>query len=366
MKFSLSSGDLASRRSLSSGDLASRRSLALGGLALLLATSLLMSPQRVEAKPKKLMVVIFDGFGTPARARVWGRVLEDKGFSAPKKKESRWRRLKRSYRLLESDEVPNAKVALRVGQGKPAALLSDKEGLFSLELVGLPVGRHPVTARLPGHRGPLRVMAGQIVVAPTKPGVAVLSDIDDTVLKTGVGNKLKLIKKVLFGNAHQLKSFPYAPALYRELAARGYPLVFVSGSPINLYPRLRTFFRLRRFPRGSMRLKNLGLGKGSDSLFAQKAYKLAKLREAAALLPGYRFVLIGDSGEKDPEIYRALKKALPRRVVSVLIHNVNKAEAKAPRFAGQLLFGDYRQAARALRKGKLLSAAALGRVEKTP
>lgn len=338
------------------------RRLLLASLSLLVVTA---APEPAGARRnKKRMVVVYDGFGTPAKARVWGRVLYDKGFDTPQKRERWTRRLRRSWRLLESDEIPHAKLTLVVGKTRHA-LTADEEGLFMLELVGLAVGPHTVGAELPGE-APYRVLSGRIMVAPKEPGVAVLSDIDDTVLQTGVKNKLKMIKKVLFSNVHQLKTYPYAAALYRALAQRGAPVVFVSGSPINLYPRLHGFFRLRGFPRAPMRLKNLGVAKGSDSLFEQKKYKLGKLREALALLPGYRFILIGDSGEKDPEIYRTLRAEAKRRIAAVLIHNVSKASAKHARYRGQHLFGDYRQAARYLAKRKLLSASDVTTVASQP
>ena len=336
--------------------------LLLVSLSLLIVTAV---PATAAARRNnKRIVVAFDGFGTPAKARVWGRVLYDKGFDTPRKHERWTRRLRRSWRLLESDEIPHAKLELVVGKTRHA-LTADEEGLFSLELVGLAAGIHTVGAELPG-RAPYRVLSGRIMVAPKKPGVAVLSDIDDTVLQTGVKNKLKMMKKVLFSHVHQLQTYPYAAALFRALVKRGAPVVFVSGSPINLYPRLHGFFRLRGFPRAPLRLKNLGVAKGSDSLFGQKKYKLAKLREALALLPGYRFILLGDSGEKDPEIYRALRAEAQKRVAAVLIHNVSKASAKDARYRGQLLFSDYRQAARYLAKRKLLSAADVASVASKP
>ena len=240
-------------------------------------------------------------------------------------------------------------------------LKSDDEGLFSVNVRGLGVGAHEVKAKLLETR-PYRVRTGRIFVAPRPEPkgalrLAVISDIDDTVMQTGVKNKLKLIKKVLLSNATQLKTYRGAPALFRRFAACGLSVVFVSGSPINLYPRLRAFFRLRGFPRAPMLLKKLGLGKGSDSLFGQKTYKLKRIMEAFRLLPRYRFILIGDSGEKDPEIYRAVAKRFPKRVAAVLIHNVSHAKVDDDRYGGQYLFAGYRQAGDYLVRRKLLPVA---------
>jgi phosphatidate phosphatase APP1 len=232
---------------------------------------------------------------------------------------------------------------------------SDEEGLFRLDLPGpLPVGRHPVKATLHDDERRFRVAPASLQVFAAKPGVAVISDIDDTVLDSQVRSKRKLVWKVLTSNARKLKTFAGAPELYRALAKKGYPIVFVSGSPINLYTRLRRFFGLRGFPAAPLMLKNLGRGEGSDSLLEQQAYKLKRIDEVAALLPGYRLILIGDSGEKDPEIYARAAKKRPKQVKAILIHDVTGEKQSASRFRGQLLFKRYARAAGQLRKQALL------------
>jgi phosphatidate phosphatase APP1 len=189
--------------------------------------------------------------------------------------------------VLESDEIPHAKVEISV-LGKKHRVVADEEGLFSLELRGpLPIGDHPVGGRLLESRRPQRTLAGrlQVVAAAPKSGavpLAVVSDIDDTVLDSQVTSKRKLIWRVLTSNARKLKTFKGAPALFRQFRARGYPIVFVSGSPINLYTRLQRFFALRGFPAAPLLLKNIG----SDKLTDQEGYKLRRLELVRRLLAG--------------------------------------------------------------------------------
>jgi phosphatidate phosphatase APP1 len=331
-------------------------------IAVALSLACMAAPSTATAKKKLAMILIYDGFGTPARARVWGRVVEDKGFDRPRKKERWTQRLKRSVRLLESDEIPHAELSLAVGK-RVQRVKADHEGIFRVDLVGLAPGTHQVDAKLLGRTASkvrsFRSRIGRIYVAPKarKNSVAVISDIDDTVLDSGVTNKARLIKRLLFSNVHRMKSFAYAAALYRVFRARKMPIVFVSGSPINLQPRLTGFFALRGFPRAPLLLKNLGTSKGSDSLFKQRAYKLKRIKEAMALLPGYRLLLIGDSGEKDPEIYRAVSKLPGAKVVATLIHAIGKSKANDARFAGQVLFRSYLVAAQTLAKRGLVSSA---------
>jgi phosphatidate phosphatase APP1 len=329
--------------------------------ALLLAAAALLAAPPAAARKRPVVVVIYNGFGTTAQARLWGRVLEDRGLDQPRPDESTARKLKRSFTELESDEVPDLPVTIKV-LGKSHELKTDKEGLFVLHLAGpLPEGSHEVTAAT-GTRA-FRVEPGRLLVVPRKPGTVVISDIDDTVLQTGVGNKARMLARVLLSNAHDLKTFDGAPQLYQAWARRGYPVVFVSGSPINLYSRLTQFLALRGFPPAALLLKNLGVRKGSDSLTDQVKYKLRRIREVRALLPGYRLILVGDTGEKDPEIYAEVRRGAPDDVVAIGMHRVSKTAPGAPRVAGQLLFDRYPELARALQERGLLEAAEARAVE---
>jgi len=330
-----------------------------------LVLSLLLLPLVARAEEERAVVVFYDGFGTPAKARLWGRVLEDNEHGKAKKSDSWRRKLRRNLSALESDEVPHASLRVKV-LGREHPLKADEEGLFSLELKGpLPVDSHPVTATaLKGWEGRFRVEQGRLHISPKGPGVMVLSDIDDTVLDTGVTSKRKLIRRALLSSARDLKAFPHAPALYRVWSRAGLPLVFVSGSPINLYSQLRSFLTLTGFPRGPMLLKNLGLSKGSDALKEQQAYKLRRINEALKILPGYRLILVGDSGEKDPEIYQEVLKQHPKMVQGMYIHNVTKADPKAARFAGQVVFKSYKKLAKHLLKQGLLTKAQYKQVKK--
>jgi phosphatidate phosphatase APP1 len=308
------------------------------------------------ARSRPALIVLNNGFGTEKAARVWGRALYDTGRGPAQPDESKWRKVKRSLGELDSDEMRDVNLTVKV-LGKSYAARADHEGMFRVDLAGpLPLGTHDVDARIE-HKPGFRTEAGRLQIFPGKPGTAVISDIDDTVLQSNVANKGALIRKVLSSNAHDLQTFPQAPALYRIWAKRGYPIVFVSGSPQNLYSRLTHFFTLRGFPTASaLLLKNLGLEKGADSLFETHKYKLRRIREVRELLPGYRLLLVGDSGEKDPETYAELRKQDAAAVLAVMIHRVTKEQAVSRRFAGQLVFDSFGELGRELHKRGLLSA----------
>jgi len=319
-------------------------------------------PASAMAGDERTMTLIYNGIGTTAGARLWGRVIEHPDIAPPAKGEGRLKKAWRTIKVMETDEVPKARVQIEV-LGRKLLTTTDEEGFFKVDVKGpIKVGRHRVMGKCL-RLGPTPAVApGELHVLPSKPGVAVLSDMDDTLLRTGVANKARMIKRVLLSNFHDLRAFNHAPALYKVWAARGYPLVFVSGSPFNLYARLSAFLRGQGLPPSPIRLKDFG----TDALTEQVAYKIKRIYEVMALLPGYRFILVGDSGEKDPEIYRAVRAKMPKAVMITLIHRVSNERMDSPRFKGQLLFNFYSSLARKLEDQGMLTAQEAGEVVAAP
>ena len=122
-------------------------------------------------------------------------------------------------------------------------------------------------------------------------------------------------------------------------AQKTQPLAFfyVSGSPQNFYVRLHHFLEDNGFPGGPIVLKNLG----DDKLFSQDDYKLGRIEKILAAFPQMRFVLVGDTGERDPEIYRLIRARHPERVVAVVIRKVAGSKHLEPaRLAGFTMVDD--------------------------
>jgi phosphatidate phosphatase APP1 len=184
-------------------------------------------------------------------------------------------------------------------------------------------------AMLP-QKGDTRNFAGEALMVPAK-GLSVISDIDDTVKLSQVTDK-----QALLANSF-LKPFVAAPgmaALYRKLADQGAVFHYVSSSPWQLYPPLRDFFDSSGLPKGSFHLRDFRL-KDESFLDLFKASRETKTRAIEALLadfPGRDFVLVGDSGEADPEIYGDIARRHPGRVRAILIRNVTGEHAEDSRF----------------------------------
>jgi phosphatidate phosphatase APP1 len=273
--------------------------------------------------PADLRIESYDGHGGPQGVVVRGRVLDDPLPSAPVRGEGVGAAITRTLRHFLTDELPGVPLRVTVGDAT-VETVTDAEGYF---LLRLPPAREHLSS--PWTSGTVELAAAYRgldlpVTAPLEvrvPGAdarfGIVSDIDDTVLETGVQRVGRMIRQTLTGSALTRSPFVGAAELYRDLAADdANPVFYVSSSPWNLHAFLVAFLRHHRFPQGPVLLRDLlGTAAGAEQ-------KTDRIQEVLDLHPHLRFVLLGDSGEKDPEIYADVVRANPGRIVAVYIREV--------------------------------------------
>lgn len=156
----------------------------------------------------------------------------------------------------------------------------------------------------------------------------VVSDLDDTVIRTGATSLLTVARLTLLENAFTRLPFEGVAAFYRALergtADREHnPFFYVSSSPWNLYDLLTDFLAFRGVPAGPLFLRDLGLGpSGFVGFGGHHHHKLGRIEEVFELHENLPFVLVGDSGQRDPEIYREVVVRHPDRIRAVYIRDV--------------------------------------------
>ena len=276
------------------------------------------------AGPKRSIVILpYRGYGNAEKLVLPGRVLRDERIRPAREGERRWRNFVAFLKRLESDELPYARLCARF-RGVERALRADGEGYFRLELParpGLEAGWQTVELELAG--APAVRALGRVLVPPANARFAVVSDIDDTVVQTNVANKVRMLLTVALSNARTRKPFAGVAAFYRALHAGVNPFFYVSKSPWNLYVPLAEYLELQALPEGPLFLRNLGLRMPRD----HKCTAISALLKTYPRLP---FILIGDSGENDPEVYTDIVRRFPNRIRTVYIRSVNR---KAQRLA---------------------------------
>jgi phosphatidate phosphatase APP1 len=281
-------------------------------------------------------VVPYVSAGTPERITLVGRVVTD---PPPPKQQGFLRTVLTHIDALETDEVPSARLELHV-LGMHVEAVTERDGLFAVDVwpqkSPFAPGRIAYTARLVGGE---QAFTGTLVVVDPRPGIAVVSDFDDTIVNTFVRDKPRMLTQVLTTDPSGLEVVPGAPHAYQlaeQADARAF--FYVSGSPLALYERIARVLDDHGFPSGPILLKNLG----TDSLFAHEGYKLRRIEALLERYPHLSFVLVGDSGEKDPEIYAELRRRHPHRISGILIRRAPMSDVDRGRFKGMFVIDDHR------------------------
>jgi hypothetical protein len=153
-------------------------------------------------------------------------------------------------------------------------------------------------------------------------GVSIISDIDDTVKLSYVTDHKKLFDSSFFQDFMPVDGMP---ELYRRWHKQGAKFHYVSSSPWQLYEPLQEFMDQHEFPQATFSLKMIRF---KDQTFFNLFKSAIKTKPQAieAILRHYpkrRFVLLGDSGEKDAQVYAQIANDHPEKIAKIYIRNIN-------------------------------------------
>jgi len=270
-------------------------------------------------------IAAYRGYATRDAVYVQGRLLANRPYGGPQDDDHWWDNLKATYERWESDEIPNARMRLEyLDQTKN--VVTDDEGYYSAEF--MLHERYPesdfVTAK---HALEERVLTGShhISVLDEEAEFLLISDVDDTIIHTGITNLLVAAQLTFLNNAKTRKPLAGAGSLYQSLA-RGHqghavnPVIYLSNSSWNMYDLLRDFIDLNDLPRGPLLLRDIGREADSDN---HKTETLSNLFRRYEHLP---VVLIGDSGQHDAAYYSSIAAKYPDRVKAIYIRDIDPAE----------------------------------------
>lgn len=162
-------------------------------------------------------------------------------------------------------------------------------------------------------------------------GLSVISDIDDTIKKSEVLDRAELLANTFF---RPYEAIPDMPELYRAWGDRGVAIHYVTASPWQLFMPLWRFLGEKGFPGVDIRMRHLRLTDVSVFEFFRdsRAFKRDRIRNILRSFPERRFVLVGDSGEHDPEVYAGIAREFPDQVQGILIRAVDEDHLHRSRY----------------------------------
>lgn len=289
-------------------------------------------------KTRNIRLVPYRSYGTGSHLYLLGRALYNEKLEMLQS-QSFFHTLKNTYKQFESDEISKIKIGLQIPDGPLLTETTGKEGYYlfnkttTLNLKAfaneegwakfqLSFLEKPKNSRIASENK----FAAEMLIPRATAKYGIISDIDDTIMHTGVTSFLKwrVAHNSLFKHAYKRVSLKGAPEFYDRLhlgrsGKDQNPVFYLSNSPWNLYQYLKIFLDINNFPKGPILLRDF------SSPFGRKPEKPHKQKEMINILntyPHLNFILIGDSGEHDPRIYTDIAMKFPDRILAIYLRTV--------------------------------------------
>ncbi|MBT8184910.1 MAG: DUF2183 domain-containing protein [Eudoraea sp.] len=293
----------------------------------------------------ELQIIAFQSYGTKNHLYAKGRALEDEKINLAQK--GFFRLLLNTWKRFETDEVRNTKIQLKLPNGRIIITETDYDGYFLVDerlqdlilsaneegwlTYELSFADTSIERRLSNNNR----FPGEMLIPTEQADFGVISDIDDTILHTGVVSSLKwqVIKNTFFKRAESRVPLEGAVEFYHLLHRGGSgsnanPIFYVSHSPWNLYRYLEFFLTKNKFPKGPVLLRSMSsfTKRASSGNLPQKHKEILNILKT---YPDMGFILIGDSGERDADIYMEISRTHPGRIKAIYIRGVKSSRKTA-------------------------------------
>ena len=291
-------------------------------------------------KKKPFRINTFSGYGTENYFYAKGRALEDENINFASN-QNIFSTLKNIYKQLESDEIRNTPVELHLLDDIIKETYTDAEGYYEFQIENLNFSIVKNDENWISYRISFNEIAiknsiinhnrfnGEMLIPSAKATFGVISDIDDTILHTGVASllKWKLLVNTLFKNYDKRLPVEGIVTFYRKLrvgvsGTEMNPFFYLSNSPWNLYDYLNAFLRKHQFPKGPVLLRDFRTP--FDNTPKPKiVHKKNEILKLLKVYPNLDFILIGDNAEHDTDIYIDIATNFPDRILAIYLRDVN-------------------------------------------
>ena len=289
-------------------------------------------------------VTPYAGYAHPSGVEIMGRVMEKRGEWSPLATDSRLSNLQGVGRLFATHERAYARATVEF-EDERVSVTADEEGYLLTTLPPLPMPSATVwdeaVARLnDGSDDEPTPMPVLRVGSNARFGV--VSDIDDTVMQTGAENIVRNLWTTFTGNALSRHVYSHVPELYRSLAGfdrhanasdreRRNPIFYLSSSPWNLYTLIRDVLDGNGVPWGPIFLRDFGLDRNKFIKGTHGQHKIGNASRLLAQFDGLPFILIGDLGQADAEVYAEIVRRHGTQVAGVILHQPSDRSHEAKR-----------------------------------
>lgn len=286
-------------------------------------------------KKDPIIIIPYASFASDTHLHFHLRVIEDESLHVNRNK-NRYQNIANFIKRIESDEKPDVDIRITY-HNKSIILKTDNEGYIHHSCthgLSLTSKEHylKITYELLSDDGTVIFTTSVNAFKPDSSiDFGIISDLDDTVIQTGVSSTLKwrLVFNSIFKDSYDRLPLEGVKELYQKLSKSpqgdSRPYFYLSNSPWNLYDYLEEFLKLHNFPKGSIILRDFGWHLLKESSFRNKnKYKtIVKILET---YPKLSFILMGDAAEKDADIYLDIALTFPDRISSIFIRTVKRSK----------------------------------------
>lgn len=273
-------------------------------------------------------IAAYRGYADETGVELHGRVLASRPPDEARDGDSWWDNLLETYRRFESDELPGVALRLRFRDVEVDAV-TDGEGYFHARFDTAIPGSDELWDNAMVSLADGTLMTPQPVLqVHADAGIGIISDIDDTILHSSVLHWKTAAQLAFLHNARTRKPLLGVARLYQALQAGAdgrsrHPLFYVSSSPWNLYDLLEDFLELNAIPFGPILLRDIGLDDDKFITTRGHGHKLERARELILRFPTLRWVLLGDSGQADAELYTQAAREFGDRIAAIYVRDVD-------------------------------------------
>ena len=289
-------------------------------------------------KKDALQIIVFQTYGTSNHLYLRGRAIEDESVNLEQK--GLLGLFINSWKRFETDEIKHTTINVTLPNGKTLKTTTDGQGYFKIDekvndlnlltnsegWLHFEVAYDDVTIKRNIQNS--NQFPGELLIPSDQANFGVISDIDDTIIHTGVVSMLKwkVLLNSIFKSAASRIPLEGAAEFYHKLHRGGSgenanPIFYVSHSPWNLYRYLEFFLKQNTFPKGPILLRSF------KDIFKKKSgdrpQKHIEIINILKTYPKLKFILIGDSGEYDADIYMDVAETFPGRILAIYLRSVN-------------------------------------------
>ena len=276
-------------------------------------------------------IEVYHAYGNTQHIIVQGRMLYKREFEKVSDNDSWFTNVWRRAKQIESDEISDANIFATI-QNKEFHVKGDNEGYFEFNITldnALKTGYADIDLTIENNAFMHHDLA---TIIGNKKLVGIISDFDDTIIVSNVTEKIKLATNTLFKNYKQRKIVPGMLEQFKKILSQNpknipSTLFILSGSPQQLFIAVEAFLKYHNFPKHTLILKKAH-GNNKDPLTDQFVYKTRKIERLIKLYPNIQWVMFGDNGEKDAEVYREIKEKYPKKVKMYYIRDVKSGKIK--------------------------------------